>query len=363
MSIDFKVDKDIRIAETLPTKFYKDPEIFELTKKKIFLKTWQWVGDTFELNEENAINPVTVLPNFLNEPILLTKTKNNGIGCFSNVCTHRGNILIHEKCKSKKIICNYHGRRFNNEGQFEFMPEFRETINFPRESDDLHKFPVFSWNNLLFVGLDPDFEISTVFKKISNRVSFLPLENLKLHDDLSKNYKIHANWALYCDNYLEGFHVPFVHKDLNEVLDYNNYDTELDKYFNLQIGYAKNKEECFDIPKGHQDYGKNIAAYYYWLFPNLMLNFYPWGISVNLVCPDSIDKTSVLFRSYVFDKSRLNSGASGDLDKVEMEDEEVVESVQKGVNSSFYKTGRFSPTKEKGVHHFHSLISKFLNKK
>ena len=65
----------------------------------------------------------------------------------------------------------------------------------------------------------------------------------------------------------------------------------------------------------------------------------------------------------LFDKSKLNLGASGDLDKVEMEDEEIVQSVQRGINSSFYSTGRFSPTKEKGVHHFHSLISKFFNDK
>ena len=58
-----------------------------------------------------------------------------------------------------------------------------------------------------------------VFEKINERISFLPLQNLKLDKKLSKDYSIDANWALYCDNYLEGFHVPFVHKDLNEVLD------------------------------------------------------------------------------------------------------------------------------------------------
>ena len=94
-----------------------------------------------------------------------------------------------------------------------------------------------------------------------------------------------------------------------------------------------------------------------------MLNFYPWGISINLVSPLSKSKTKILFRSYVFNKSKLNLGASGDLDKVEMEDEEIVQNVQKGIKSSFYNTGRFSPSMEKGVHHFHSLISKFLNNK
>ena len=186
---------------------------------------------------------------------------------------------------------------------------------------------------------------------------------LSLKESLSKNYEIDAHWALYCDNYLEGFHVPFVHKDLNEVLDYENYDTEIYDYFNLQIGYASGDEDCFVFPKNHTDSGKKIAAYYYWIFPNLMLNIYPWGISVNLVKPQAISHTKIIFRSYVFDESKLNIGASGDLDKVEMEDEYVVQNVQKGVNSSFYKTGRFSPTKEKGVHHFHNLISNFINKK
>ena len=363
MSFNFKVDNDIRLAETLPAKFYKDSGVFELTKKKIFLKSWQWIGDNFDLKDENTILPINILPKFLDEPILLTRPEKHKIKCFSNVCTHRGNILINKKCKSKKITCKYHGRKFNNKGEFEFMPEFDETKNFPRECDNLHSFPLFSWNSLLFVGFNPEYEIQSVFEKINKRVSFLPLENIELFNDLSKDYLIDANWALYCDNYLEGFHVPFVHKDLNEVLDYNNYDTEVDTYFNLQIGYSKNQDECFKIPQNHQDYEKKIAAYYYWLFPNLMLNFYPWGISINLVCPINTSKTKILFRSYVFDKSKLNSGASGNLDKVEMEDEEIVQSVQKGINSSFYNTGRFSPTKEKGVHHFHSLISNFLNKK
>ena len=71
--------------------------------------------------------------------------------------------------------------------------------------------------------------------------------------------------------------------------------------------------------------------------------------------------TEVEFISYVFDKTKLNKGASSDLNKVEKEDEFVVQNVQKGINSAFYKSGRYSATKEKGVHHFHYLMSKFLN--
>ena len=108
---------------------------------------------------------------------------------------------------------------------------------------------------------------------------------------------VEAHWAIYCDNYLEGFHIPFVHDDLNSVLDYGDYETEIDDYFVLQIGYAKDGDNVFDLPKGHQDYGKNIAAYYYWIYQNLMLNFYPWGLSINIVKPLDRNQTKVKFLS------------------------------------------------------------------
>jgi choline monooxygenase len=96
------------------------------------------------------------------------------------------------------------------------------------------------------------------------------------------------------------------------------------------------------------------------VFPNLMLNFYPWGLSVNLVQPCGPSRTRVLFRSYVMDAAQLGQGAGGDLHRVEMEDEAVVLTVQRGVRSRFYRSGRYSPTREQGVHHFHRLIADFM---
>ena len=78
-----------------------------------------------------------------------------------------------------------------------------------------------------------------------------------------------------------------------------------------------------------------------------MLNFYPWGLSVNLVQPKSINSTNVSFRSYIYDKNKLNYGAGSDLDKVEHEDEEVVENVNKGLKSSFIKQEDFHLQKKK----------------
>ena len=48
------------------------------------------------------------------------------------------------------------------------------------------------------------------------------------------------------------------------------------------------------------------------------------------------------------------------IDQTELEDEAVVESVQLGIRSRFYRQGRFSPTMEKCVHHFHQLVGRFM---
>jgi len=355
------IDSDIKKAETLPASFYKDQAVFEALKNQVFLSSWQWIGDENMVKLTQTVHPFVLLDGYLTEPMLLVKDKKGDINCMSNVCTHRGNIVVLNSGKVKKLTCAYHGRRFNLKGSFEYMPEFKEVKDFPRPCDNLHLFPLRKWGTLLFAGLNPSFNFPQAIDKMNERIGFLPLNEFSLDATLSKDFLVHAHWALYCDNYLEGFHVPFVHEDLNKVLDFKSYKTEVYKYCNLQIGYTNDATEIFDLPKDHIDYGKNVAAYYYWVFPNMMFNFYPWGLSINIVKPLDINRTKVSFISYVYDYSKLDKGAGSALDKVQREDEFVVENVQKGVRSSFYKAGRFSSTREQGVHHFHSLLAKFLN--
>ena len=357
----FFVDPDIAKAKTLHTDFYSDPLLLQVIKQKIFATTWQFITDINHLKEAGSCYPFTLLENYLDEPLLLTRDKQNKLHCLSNVCTHRGNILINEQCKVSNIRCKYHGRIFQLDGTYHSMPEFKEVNNFPSADDDLHKVPLHLWSNLLFASLQPLYPADIFLQDIANRLSWLPLNEFVYRPDLFKEFSVDAHWALYCENYLEGFHIPFVHADLNAVIDYGNYSTELFRYSNLQLGIAKDNEDCFVIPSISPDYGKNIAAYYFWVFPNMMFNFYPWGLSINIVKPQSIDKTKVSFLTYMWDESKYNFGAGSNLDKVEMEDEAIVQNVQKGIRSRFYKHGRYSVTREQGTHHFHRLICEFMN--
>lgn len=357
---DFKVDADISVAKTIHKKVYLDAEFYEASKERIFADTWQWAGHQEQLPSPGSLHPFILLKDYLNEPLLLSYDKLGELHCMSNVCTHRGNLLITEPCNAPDIRCKYHGRRFDMDGCFKSMPEFKEVKNFPTEADNLKRLPLFKLGNMLFTSLNHRYAPDLFFGDLASRTNWLPLQDFKFRPEYSKEYKVKANWALYCENYLEGFHIPFVHAGLNSLIDYGSYTTELFKYSNLQVGIAKGNEVCFDLPPSSVDYGKKVAAYYFWVFPNMMFNFYPWGLSVNVVEPTAIAETSVRFYTFIWKESLFNTGAGGNLDQVELEDEEVVENVQRGIRSRFYQHGRYSVNREQGTHHFHQILAEFL---
>jgi len=358
--MSFTVDQDITQAKTISADFYLNESFFQQSKEKIFANSWQFIGDTDGVKEKGWVTPVNLLEHFIDEPLVISKDKNDHLHCLSNVCTHRGNLIVERPCKLNDIRCKYHGRRFQLDGKFASMPEFKEVKNFPTADDDLHRLPLHNWGKWLFTSLSSKINADEFLKPMADRVSWMPLQDFVFRPELSRDYLIDAHWALYCENYLEGFHIPFVHAGLNSVIDYGNYTVELFRYSNLQLGIAKEGEVVFDLPTTSPDYGKRVAGYYFWVFPNMMFNFYPWGLSVNLVQPLAVNKTKVSFLSYVWNEEKRSAGAGSSLDKVESEDEEIVQKVQKGIQSRFYKHGRYSVTRERGTHHFHRLLAEFL---
>ena len=355
------VSENIKEARTLQAEFYTSEEMFRRSKEKIFERSWQFAGDDDLLRLPDHIAPHILLPGFLDEPILFSHTRAGSLHCLSNVCTHRGNLLIEQACQRKDIVCRYHGRKFGMDGKFLRMPEFEEVVDFPSPQDDLPRVPFGRWGKFFFAGINPAPPFEAWIGEMKNRLQWLPVREFKSAPVLSRDYLVKAHWALYCENYLEGFHIPFVHQSLNDLVDYGIYTTETYRYSSLQLGLSKNGEMVFDLPKASPDYGKQVAAYYYWLFPNLMFNFYPWGLSVNVVKPISPQLTKVSFLTYMYDETKGDQYSVAMMDKVEREDEAIVENVQRGVRSRFYAGGRYSPNREQGTHHFHRLICEFMN--
>jgi choline monooxygenase len=304
-----EIDPDIRKASTLPSWAYADPEVLAASRERIFARSWQFVADTDRVKVPGQVHPFTLLEGLLDQPLLLTRDREDRLHMLSNVCTHRGNLVAEADGVEQALRCRYHGRRFTLDGRFMSMPEFEQTQNFPTEADHLPRVPFGAWEKFVFASLDPASSLEDTLAPMRERCAGMPVGACVFDPARSREYQVRANWMLYCDNYLEGFHIPYVHAGLAEALDYGSYRTELFGGGSLQVGVAGDGEDAFDLPTGSPDHGQRIAAYYFWLFPNTMFNVYPWGISVNVVRPLAVDRTKVSFLAYVWDASRLDRGA------------------------------------------------------
>ncbi len=353
------IDKNIEIAQTPASSFYTSDKIFEKSKS-IFENSYQFICHQSELLKSNSI-PFSLFKNWLDIPLVITKEGDN-IFCLSNVCTHRGNILCNEKQYKNKLVCNYHGRSFNLDGSINHAPGFKNTKNFPSKNDNIDKnINLLNWNGLIFVNAGQNKSILDGLNEINKLVDWYPFEKLSFDESSSNTYKINAHWALYCENYLEGFHISYVHQGLSSDIENHSYKTIALNYSVLQIAKSQNKDDSIKGKKLIYDIPLNdIYALYFWLFPNIMLNFYNWGISVNIIEPLSKEKTRIRFISLPLKGHKQSSGNSNSVDQIELEDQKVVLDVQKGIKSKFYDRGRYSAEHEIGTHHFHRLISKYL---
>jgi choline monooxygenase len=349
------IDPDITKAHTLPAEVYTDPNLQGLLREKLFLPSWQWLGGQEWLNAGFSYQPFYFIPGYIDEPLLFVNQQGKP-HCLSNVCTHRAKILIEEACTKPFITCGYHGRCFHSDGRFRSMPEFREVQNFPTEGDNLKSFPLVAWREFFFAALGPVTDLSDVMAPVEKHMKSYPFSLLKREKKLDKTYHVKAHWLTYCDNYLEGFHIPFVHPALNQAIRYEDYEVRVFDHANVQVARCKPGQKAIPLQPGDTDYGQDIYAYYWFVYPNLMLNFYHWGISVNQVIPQKNGKTEIRFLTYKRSDADDADFSDTALDLTEMEDEAVVESVQKGLESLTYRKGRFSAVREQGVHAFHRYI-------
>ncbi|MCK6447307.1 MAG: aromatic ring-hydroxylating dioxygenase subunit alpha [Planctomycetes bacterium] len=355
------VDPDPRRARTPPPSYYLDPAWHARTLERVFARTWHWLADAEDVAHAPSARPVVLAPGSLSEPLVLARDTHRELRALSNVCTHRGALVCDAARETKHLRCPYHGRRFDLTGHCLSAPEFDGVEGFPSAVDHLARVPVVERGPLVFAALAPEHEFASWFEPLAARLAHLPFARARYDAARSRDFEVDAHWALYVENYLEGFHVPYVHPELAELVDYASYRTELFPHGSLQIGEARGDEPAIEPPEGEPEHGLRIAGYYAWLFPATMLNVYPWGVSLNVVQPLSVARTRVRFRSYVWEPDALGRGAGGNLATVEFQDEHVVRSVQLALGARLRPRGRYAPGREDGVHQFHRLLARGLS--
>ena len=341
-------------ASTIPAPWYVEPRIAELESKTVFSKTWQMVGRADQLEKPGQF----VTANVAGEPIVLVRGNDSVLRGFFNVCRHHAAAIVTEPCGQASILhCPYHGWNYGLDGALKGMPEFEGVKNFDRAKNGLVPVKADIWEGFAFVNLDPQaMSLKDFLGGLVKRVA--PLGLSKLHYFDRRVYDIHCNWKVFVDNYLDGgYHVPHLHKGLNSVLDYKQYTIENEDRYCLQSSPMVTGTE--DVATATTR--KGDRAWYFWQYPNLMINHYQGYMDTNLVLPVDVDHCRVIFDFYFAEvdqaHSQYNQQSVAVGAVVQEEDLGICEAVQQGLKSRAYRAGRLSVRREAGEHLFHRLLA------
>jgi len=341
-------------ASTIPAPWYVDARIAELEARTVFSKTWQMVGRVEQVEKSGQF----VTANVAGEPVVVVRGNDGVLRAFFNVCRHHAAAVVTEPCGQTSILhCPYHGWNYGLDGSLKGMPEFDGVKNFERQQNGLVPVKAETWEKFVFVNLDAQaLSLAEFLGGLVKRVA--PLGVGKLHHFDRRVYDIHCNWKVFVDNYLDGgYHVPHLHKGLNSVLDYKQYTIEIQDRYCLQSSPMVTSEQ--DAATGATRTGDR--AWYFWQYPNLMINCYEGYMDTNLVLPIDVDRCRVIFDFYFGDVSdtrrAYNQQSVAVGARVQDEDLGICEAVQRGLKSRAYRAGRLSVRREAGEHLFHRLLA------
>jgi choline monooxygenase len=346
---------------TLPAAWYTDPKVLKREQKRIFRRTWQYVG----LAEQIARPGDFFTAHVDDVPLIILRDEAEGLRAFVNVCRHRGSQLLPDGCGNRKTLqCLYHAWTYNLDGSLRAAPGSKDEPGFNKEELGLLPIQIDSWGPFLFVNLDPQAPpLSATLGTLPQLVAAtgLPLNAIKRR--VSRTYDIKANWKVVVDNYLECYHCPIAHKAFTDLIDLDHYHVTEYEYFSAQTGPVRasakdGKASLYEIGEGVE------AGFYAFLWPNFTINIYPGpgNVSLNLFVPVDTNRTLAIYEYCFVDA--VGEAEERDfvkfIDQVQEEDVVLCESVQRGLRSGFFQQGKLMLSRENGLRHFQKLVHRYL---
>ncbi len=355
--IDFyDADAPLERASTIPAPWYTDPRVLELELRDVFRRSWQYVARLDQLRTPGDY-ATCELPG--GEPVVVVRGQDEQLRGFFNVCRHHAAAVVTESQGSaRQFRCPYHGWTYALDGALKGTPDFTGVCDFDRSANGLVPLDCAVTATWAFVKADvggPSLE-QFLGVDLVRQLDALGLERLQWME--RRSYTLDCNWKVFVDNYLDGgYHVPHLHKGLDSVLDYSEYTI------------ANGERHCLQsspmVREGADERTKAVRhgerAYYYWIYPNFMVNCYGQTMDTNLVIPRGVDRTEVIFDFYFADTSASARAANLESiavsEQIQQEDVAICESVQRGLKSRAYGAGRLSVRREAGEHLFHRLLA------
>jgi choline monooxygenase len=367
------IDEGAARSGTLPADWYTSRELFELERKHLFRRVWQHVGRTEQVEHPGQFFTCEVA----NEQVVVVRDGQGTLRALSNVCLHRGGPVAMEDGKRKAFQCPYHGWTYELDGRVRGTQGMETAEDFEPDTMRLPEFRVATWGPTVWVTLEDDVPpLDEWLGDITPRAKNYSLEQLEYVG--GRKWTIPCNWKLYVDNYMEGYHIPFIHPGLQQALHGSIYTYKLGTWSNEQYGAEPHprgpgsrvagmlgSSQAFRSlmpPMDGLDEEERAGYYFFWQFPTNTLNFMPDGFLMFTIRPADVELTECTFSWWMppakdLTDKLLQAAVVNFGHVVNMEDLEICMHVQKGMRSSVYRQGRYNADSEVCLHHFHRLYN------
>jgi choline monooxygenase len=342
-------------AHTIPNSWYFDRGVYDLECRTAFAG-WQPVGRLDQLPGLGSY----VTTDVAGEPVAVVRDGDT-LRAFHNVCRHRAAPVLTEVCgTATKLRCRYHGWTYDLAGRLRGAPEFEGVADFCRDDFGLVPLTVDTWGPTVWVHPEgPTLPLADFLRPLPERTAGLGIDRLRWAG--RREYELACNWKVYVDNFLDGgYHVHTVHPGLSGVLDYAKYQTLT--FAHTSVQESPLKPAAGGAVEGAVRTGE--TAYYWWVFPNFMVNLYQGVLDTNLVLPLGPERCRVVFDFYFADgtPAEFAEQSIAVAERIQREDVGICEEVQRGLKSRSFSTGRFSVRRENGGYHFHQVLAQALRR-
>jgi choline monooxygenase len=324
-------------SPTLPAEWYFGTERYERERLTIFAAEWLWFAGEAEI----ATPGTYVAREYAGWPLMVVRGSDRVVRGFHNVCRHRAGPLVSDgfgACTS--LVCQYHGWAYSPDGRLRSARDFGAALD-PDEFA-LRPIHIAEWRGQIFVNLsEPAAPLSEDLAEFFAEMNDFPLEGMTLVR--SSQCELACNWKTYADNYLEGYHIPLLHPELNRQFDAKRYRVDLGDR------YCRHSAPSRD--------GTTVDGRWLFRWPNLAMNIYGDSMNIEVIVPTGPASCSVLYRHYFTDPNAPDVEEVIALaDTVMEQDRGMVESVQRNLASGSYRGGLLSPRHENGVGQFQDLV-------
>jgi choline monooxygenase len=350
---------------TLSARYYTSPEIYDREREAIFYRSWIYAGHVEELREPGSFITVPVI----DQNLAVIRGKDGKLRAFYNVCQHRAHELLRGRGRTPVITCPYHAWSYHLDGRLRTARGSQNVDGFNADEFCLKGIQVEEFGPFVFVNLDPDApplaeQAGGLLAEIRHYVPELDT----LTKVMTTTFELKANWKVIVDNFLECYHCEPAHPAFVQLVDMDTYRSVSHGIYSTHVsrsGRPDNKAYKFDPNAGSQ-----IGAFWH-LWPTMTFNVAPGDANFALfyLQPLGPERTLQITDFYFADaemteqrKARLDYAN----DVLSIEDNNLCESVQRGLHSRGYTQGRFivdrerSQISEHAVHHFHRLVAQAL---